>query len=114
MNGFGMYPTPLQSSGPLTTAAPGFGALPPASGIGTPPGTFSGAPASPAAAGGASPYAALAGLIGGAIGPNAGQAAAMPLAQQMQLMSGAQTPAFGGGGLAPGDALAALIAGTNF
>jgi hypothetical protein len=38
----------------------------------------------------------------------------MPLAQQMQLMSGAQTPAFGGGGLAPGDALAALIAGTNF
>ena len=115
MNGFGMYPTPLQASGPLSTGAPGLGAVPPADSTGLPPGGFSGAPASPTAAG-ASPLATggpaassqqpsiaaiLAGLFGGAIGPNAASAAQMPLAQQAQLYSGQQTPGLGGGGLAP-------------
>jgi hypothetical protein len=58
--------------------------------------------------------ATLAGLFGGAVGPQAARAAQLPMAQQAQLYGGAQTPAFGGGGLAPGDALAALLAGTNF
>jgi hypothetical protein len=87
---------------------------PVAGGAPSPYTTATGAPTNPTASG-ASPYmASLAQLIGGAIGPGGPQAANMPLAQQAGLMSGQAAPSFGGGGLAPGDALAALIAGTNF
>jgi hypothetical protein len=114
MNGFGMYPTALQGADPLTTGAPGYGMMPGAGSIGLPPSTYSGGPASPTAAGAPPMAATLMGLFGGAVGPQAARAAQLPMAQQAALYGGAQTPAFGGGGLAPGDALAALIAGTNF
>jgi hypothetical protein len=120
MNGFGMLPNPLQASAPMATGAPGLGTVPPANSLGTPPNTFSGAPSSPPAAGAPAPpisplAALLAGVSGGAVGPQAAAAGQMPMAQQSALYGVGQPPGgYGGGGLSPSDTMAMLLAGTNF
>ena len=69
-------------------------------------------PAAPgAAAAGLSPLAAiLAGLTGGAVGPRAATAAAVPLDQQAALLNLSQQPQ-GGGGLSPSDIGTMIAAG---
>ena len=137
MDGFGFLP-----SVPPSTTRPSWGTLPPAATMAMPPGTMAPpvmptipqpagaqpagltpagmpqaatpAPGVPQNPGEVSPLAAvLAGLSGGAVGPQAARAAQLPAAQQADVLSPAdQAMEMGGGGMSPSDTLAALLTGS--